>query len=116
MQPLGMVCFVIRIAEHFSTTMTNVFQKKCFFLFPLNKNRYIWKNKDKKKKIIALTHAIWISSFTCMRSQKYHLLVYNTKNQKKKKEAPEYFKSPFVKLIMEDLKEKQFDSTYEVLC
>jgi hypothetical protein len=79
----GMLCY--QNSGTFFNHDDKCFSKEMFFLFPLNKNRYIWKNKDKKKKIIALTHAIWISSFTCMRSQKYHLLVYNTKNEKKKK-------------------------------
>lgn len=46
----------------------------------------------KKKKIIALIHAIWIPSLVCMRSQKHHLRVYGTQNEKKTKETPECFK------------------------
>jgi hypothetical protein len=81
-------------------------KKDMFFISFKQKNRYICNNIDKKKqkKIIALTHATWISSFTCMRSQKYHLLVYKKQNEKEKKETPECFKLPFVELIMGDLK------------
>ncbi len=84
-----------------------VFKKDMFFIPFKHKIGTSGRTKTKKRKIIALTHAIWISNFTCMRSQQYYLLVYNTQNEKKenKIETSECYKLfPFVELIMEDLK------------